>query len=218
MGWGGEQKFTPQPDDWARIEAAFGCALSSDDREAVVILVENYFRFQPSEARAPYADDAIHYLDRLEKAAKQFWEVLLEKQNIPMAGSGAEAHIAEGDMIRGVAIGFVQSHVGRYLEECHYRAPMDWNGLQDVIMACLPAFIKTREYLINEAARVGFVEGRTWDELIWKLTKFATERRLPHGVSKFSDPSQASPFVRFVRELQRTFQPNFGGMKHRTQP
>jgi hypothetical protein len=56
---------------------------------------------------------------------------------------------------------------------------------------------------------VGFVEGRNWDELIWKLSEFAKKEKLPVGVSKFSDPSEASPFVRFVRELQHTFPREF---------
>ena len=209
IGRGEDRKFEPLPEDWARIEEAYGRVLSNDDRAAVVILVDNYFFFQPSEALAPPLPDAIKYLDRIEKAGKLFWKALLESENIPMTGSGAQAHIAEADLMRGVAIRFVQSHLGRYLKDIHYKAPMNWNGLLDVMGACLPAFIKTREYLTGEATRVGFVEGRNWNQLICKLTEFAKERRLPFGVSKFSDPSQASPFVRFVRELQRTFPSEF---------
>lgn len=209
MSWGQDREFRPTPEDWARIESTSGFRLSSEDRAAVVTLVENYFRFQPGESRAPYADDAIQYIDRLEKAGQRFWEVLLERQNTPMTGSGADAHIAEADMIRGVAIGFAQSHVGRYLNELHYKGPMNWNGLLDVMMECVPAFAKTREFLVGEASRVGFVEGRSWDNLLWKLTEFAKARELPSGVSKYADPSQASPFVRFFRELQRTFPAEF---------
>jgi hypothetical protein len=209
IGGGEDLKFQPLPEDWARIEAAYGHVLSNDARTAVVNLVENYFRLQPSEALAPRYPDATEYLDRLEKAWKTFWKALLESENIPMTGAGTQAHIAEADRIKAVAIRSVQGHFGRYLKEFHYKAPMNWNGLLDVMAACYPAFIKTREYFTGEAARGGFVEGGNWNELIWKLTEFAKERHLPCGVSKSSDPLQASPFVRFVRELQHTFPSEF---------
>ena len=48
---------------------------------------ESYFRFQPGEARAPFADDAHRSSShRLEKAGKNFWNVLLEQENAPMTG------------------------------------------------------------------------------------------------------------------------------------
>jgi hypothetical protein len=71
-GWGAERKFTPTAGDWQRIETAYGQQFSEADHEAIVILVDKYFFWQPSEAQAPFADDAIRYLNRLEKAAKQF--------------------------------------------------------------------------------------------------------------------------------------------------
>ena len=83
-----------------------------------------------------------------------------------------------------------------------------------MMQACIPAFLKTRHYINEQTARVGFVEGRAWDQLVWKLTEFAKERSLPGGVSKFDESTQASPFVRFVRELQRTFPERF--QRHET--
>ena len=208
-GWGAERKFTPEPPDWRRIETAYGHQFNDADRDAIIVLVDKYFFWQPSEARAPFVDDATRYLDRLEKTAKRFWDVLLEQEQIPMTGVGDQAHIAEEAHMRSVAIGFVQSHFGRHLKQFDFRRQTDWRALLEVMGACIPAFVKTREYITGEAARVGFVEGRTWDQLMWNLTEFANERHLPSGVSKFDDPASASPFVHFVRELQRTFPDQF---------
>ena len=57
-------------------------------------------------------------------------------------------------------------------------------------------------------------EGRHWDRLVWDLTEFAKARALPTGVSKFDHPQQASPFVSFFRELQRSFPERF--WRHQT--
>ena len=111
MAGAGIRNFAPQPVDWQRIEEAYGRSLVPADRDALVVLVKNYFRWQPSEARAPFAEDATRYLNRLEKAGKQFWDVLLEKERTPITGARDHAHIAERDMMRGVAISYVQSRV-----------------------------------------------------------------------------------------------------------
>lgn len=209
LGSGAEQKFAPQGADWRLIEAAYGHPLTSADRDTIVGLVSQYFCWQPGEARAPFVDDAVDYLDRLEKAGKRFWDVLLEREGTPMTGSGDQAGIAEEDMMRSNAMGFVQSHVGRFLKQYEFRRQTDWRGLLDVMGACTAAMVQSRKYITEEAARIGFVEGRQWDQLIWKLTAFAEARALPSRISKSADPSQASAFVRFIRELQRTFPAQF---------
>lgn len=206
--WGGDTEFKPDDGDWKRIEDAYGVAVTMEQRKKIVGFVVDYFLFQPAETHAPYVDDAIGYLNRFEKAAEAFCEVLQENPNTPMTGSGIEAHIAEADRLRAVANTFVQSHLESYLKKQHYQGPMNWSGLNDVIAASLRAAKETREFILTESTKVGFVEGRSWDNLIWQLTEFVEKERLPRGVSK-SDPAHASPFVRFVRELQATFPPEF---------
>lgn len=83
-GSGAAQKFTPEAADWQRIEFAYGHQFSEADRDGIVAVVNKYFFWQPSEARAPFVDDAIRYLDRLERAAKRFWDVLLEQSGSRM--------------------------------------------------------------------------------------------------------------------------------------
>jgi hypothetical protein len=65
------------------------------------------------------------------------------------------------------------------------------------------------EYITEQAAHVGFVEGSAWNQMIWNLIGFAEERGLPSRVTHFDDPSQASPFVRLIRELQLAFPEEF---------
>jgi hypothetical protein len=208
VGSGGDQEFAPEPADWLRIEEGYGHSLTSDDRAALVGIVETYSRWQPSEPHAPFADDALGYLKRLEKAFKRFWDVMLEREQTPITGTGDHTHIAEQDMIRNVAITFVQSHFGRFLKESDFRAHTDWRGLQEVMQACVPALVKTRNYL-NEAAGIGFVEGRQWDLLTWHLYEFAMQRQLPTGLTKVDEALPQPPFVTFVRELQRIFPDRF---------
>ena len=200
-GTGPDEKFTPQPADWDRIEAAYGHSFSDDDRRQIIDLVDKYFFWQPSEPNAPFVDDAINYLNTLEKAGKRFWQAMLERKNIP---------VLIGDLrLRSDAIIFVQSHVGRYLEHFDFRRKTDWDALQNTMGACVAAFGKTRQYLVGEAADRGFVEGRAWNNLVWNLFGFAEEKQLPVRVSKGDDPARASPFVRFVWELQETFPSRF---------
>ncbi len=206
VGAGLDVEFTPSAEDWRRIEQAYDRELSPDHRSEIIGFVDRYFRWQPSEAKAPFADDARRYLDQLENTANKFWRVLLERSHIPLTGSGDDVHIAERDSIRGVAVGYVQSHVGRFIKQ--FRGESDWRGLLDVMQACMPAIMATRQYL-DEQVKYGFVEGRNWDELVWNLSEFARARGLPSGVSKSNDPAKASPFVAFVRELQRTFPERF---------
>jgi hypothetical protein len=209
IGWGFDVSFTPQLADWHRIETAYGHPLSAEQREAITLLVENYFRWQPGEARAPFADDARRYLAQLEKVGNQFWRVLLERSHIPMSGTGPhDQHIAEQDMIRGVAIGYVQDHFGRYVAQFDHAGKTNFKRLLNVMQACIPAFEATKRYL-DEQVKLGFVEGRAWNELAWKLTEFANENGLASRVTKYDDPKRASPFVAFFRELQRTFPPEF---------
>ena len=213
-GSGAAQKFTPEAADWQRIEFAYGHQFSEADRDGIVAVVNKYFFWQPSEARAPFVDDAIRYLDRLEKVAKRFWDVLLEQSQTPMTGVGDQAHIAKEAEMRSVAIGFVQSHFGRHLKQFDFRRHTDWRALQEVMGACPAALAKTREYITERAARVGFTEGNAWNQMIWDLIGFADERRLSTRITHFDDPNQASPFVCFVRELQLTFPKEF--QRHET--
>ena len=206
IGSRSDVEFAPSAEDWERIERGYGRTLNPNDRSEIVGFVHNYFRWQPSEVKSPFANDARRYLDQFEKSANEFWRVLLEQSHTPMTGSGDDAHIAEPDSIRRVAVGYVQSHLGRFIGQ--FRGERNWRGLLDVMQACMPAIIATRQHL-DEQTKFGFVEGRNWDLLVWNLSEFAKKRCLPNGVSKSDDPAKASPFVAFVCELQRTFPERF---------
>ena len=200
-GTGPEEKFSPHLSDWRRVETAYGHNLSDDDRRAIVVLVDKYFFWQPSESAAPFVDDALRYLNRLEKTGRKFWETMLEREQIPTLIGEAR--------LRADAIVFVQNHVGRYLAKFDFRKKTDWDGLIDVMGASMAAFIKAREYINGDSANRGFVEGNAWNNFVWGLSEFAEQRQLPFRISKSDDPARASPFIRFFRELQESFPPRF---------
>jgi hypothetical protein len=200
-GTGPEEKLILQSSDWDGIEAAYGHSVSDEDRREITGLVNKYFFWQPSESNAPFVDDAVGYLNALEKTGKHFWQTMLEREHIP--------NLVGEERLRGDAMIFVQNHVARYLEQFDSRKKTDWDDLVRTMGACIAAFAKTREYLTGDAADRGFVEGNAWNNFIWNLLEYAKGRQLPSGISKGDDSGNPSPFVRFVAALQNHFPPHF---------
>lgn len=208
-GSGGDRSFSPAAQDWERIERAYGHAIDPDGRQEIIVLVESYFRFQPAERLAPYADETLAYVGRLAKAGEKFWDVLLERQNLPFSKKDGDDYIAEEDKIRDQGKGFAQSVLGGHLKKFDFRHQTDWNALLDIVGSFQAAVAETQRDITQRAARTGFVEGRQWANLVWKLGEWARTRNLPVGLTKYEDPTQAAPFVRFIRELQSTFDEQF---------
>jgi len=207
FGSGGDVKFTPDPADWQRFEESYGRVLLPEMRGDLVILVDTYFRWQPSEQGAPFADDALAYFNRFEKAARKLWDVMLETHQTAMNGTGDEAHIAEHHETINVGIGYVQQQIGRHIKERDGKT--SWRELLDIMQACMPALFLTRQYMTDQIDKYGFVEGHAWEQFVWKLKKLAERYSLPHGITKSDDPEQACPFVRLMRELQAYFPERF---------
>jgi hypothetical protein len=191
------------------METAYGQALEAPDREEIVRLVETYFRFQPAERSAPFADDTLAYIDRLEKAGKKFWDILLERQNMPMSMKDGQSYIAEEDRIRDAGKGYAQSVLGSHLKRIDFRHQTGWSDLLDIVGAFQAAVIAARDDIDDRSKKVWFVEGRQWDNLVLRLGEWATERGLPVSLTKYDDPARAAPFVAPVHQLQASFSPEF---------
>ncbi|UTD29348.1 hypothetical protein [Bradyrhizobium sp. WD16] len=185
IGWRRDQAFEPKPEDWQRIEAAYGHELAPALREEIVAHVEKYFRGQPGEENAPFVDDALAYLNRLEKSGKKFWSLMFDE------GEGAQTTAAD----------YVQGQVGKYLSQVHRPS---WQQLLDFMTGLITAMEMTRKQ-INDRAQQGFVEGSSWNGLVHELIELLAPHKLPVGLAKFDDPARAAPFVAFFRELQVTF-------------
>jgi hypothetical protein len=196
----GPEKFTPEASDWERIAAAYGQPLGAADRDAIVVLVNQYFFCQPDEANAPFADDALRYLDQLERSGRTFWHIMLQR--------GSPSELSQDALLKDEALFFVQSRVGQHLQALDFHRKTDWDGLLHTMTDCVSAFRRTRK-CIEEAMNSGFVEGRAWNGLIWKLLEFADQRNLPFRISKADEANKSSPFVRFIWELQRSFPTHF---------
>ncbi len=185
IGWRRDQAFEPKQEDWQRIESAYGYELAPALRDEIVAHVEKYFRGQPGEEDAPFVDDALAYLRRLEKAGTKFWMLMFEESE------GAQT----------TAAGYVQGQVGKYLGQVHRPG---WQQLLDFMTGLIGAMELTRKQ-INERSQQGFVEGSSWSGLAHEMIELLAAHKLPVGLAKFDDPARASPFVCFFRELQRTF-------------
>jgi hypothetical protein len=127
-------------------------------------------------------------------------------------------------MLRGLAASsftpLIEQHEGKKREasfaaetliEKHFAAPfLPTEDSFDALIRVMGEFVTACTFArkeLPEYAAGGFEEGQTWNLLICKLTRFASERALPTAASKGTDKSASgrpSPFVAFVRELQNS--------------
>jgi hypothetical protein len=181
--------FDPTNQEWTSIENAYGNAIPSDVRDTINHYVMRYFRLAPAESTAPFIDDAIKYLVRLEKAADRFWKLLHDSEE------GAQTDVA----------GYVRSQMDVHLRRCNYPTTFDLVGIMGVTTVALE---EARRDIKNQEGQ-GFAEGSSWSNLVYELDLLFTENNLTQKIAKFDDPTQASPFVQFFRQLQLLFPTEF---------
>jgi hypothetical protein len=180
-------RFNPSPEQWRLIERPLPVRLKSEDRQALVEIVDAYFGMQPFERAAPHVDDAQAYLQTVLAKARDFWFAL---QPSDQAAFFAQRKIVK-EIPGGRKLGLAAwQEIARLIEE----------------------FITAGERATTDLAKYeksgGFVEGEAWRELIRALTRFCKKRSLPTGASK-AEGARPSPFVAFVYELQRGFPERF---------
>lgn len=186
---GGWPKFEPSESDWTRIAAAYPY-LDADDRPQIVALANEFLKLEPFERNAPFLDDAMKWLRKARKAAKEFHEIL-----------GVE----------GEAASYARDHAARNVNHRLFEpeGPMDWSGLSSFMTFFRSALLKA-EIEIPKEARVGFAEGEAWEKMVRKLSDYCESRGYPTAASKGENKSahhKTSPFVAFVREMQGAFPP-----------
>ena len=69
--WG--MDFAPSDFDWRKIENAYGRAWDGEARGEIVALVKEYLLYEPFERNAPFVDDALTWISRVERHARAFW-------------------------------------------------------------------------------------------------------------------------------------------------
>jgi hypothetical protein len=195
----GGLNFNPTTAEWDQIEAVYGIPLSEEDRSAIVFHVVCYLRDEPQERFAPFADDAAKWLDGVHSAANALLRKLIWwNGDVITIASDRERGCAYGQML-------LATHLRQqpFSDWPHDKVERLRGIISQVANACTSA-----KGDVALRAEAGEVEGWFWDHFIRELNAFAKKRGFPHKVAKGTDKQKtdrASPFVAFVRELQRVF-------------
>jgi hypothetical protein len=184
-----DHTFAPTHQEWLEIEDAYGHAIPSELRDTINSHVMKYFRLAPAETEAPFVDDAIEYLDRLAKAADDFFKLLHDSE------VGAQTNEA----------GYVRSRLDVHLRRLNYPTCFE---LVNITGVAAVALTNVREEIEGHVGH-GFTEGSSWSGLVYDLDMLFTQNNLPQKISKSDDPAKASPFVRFFQRLQSLFPSDF---------
>src|SRR5947207_1324543 len=152
--YAGRTTFTPSTKAWERIEKSFALHFSDEDRRELLKIVEAYFKSEPFERAAPFADDAQAWLADVRTKAEAFLGSLQ-----PPAS-------------RREAAFFVQRLITQQLHEGQQSGAPDWNDIIRFIAAFLAATAGATTALSRRVKDGGFVEGSAWRELIRRLTRF----------------------------------------------
>lgn len=160
---------------WQQAERALGKKISPTIRDEIIGATERFLRYAPYEREAEPIGDVEARIRRITKAAQQFLAVLIEDDM-------SDARIYADQLIE-----------------------RRWNHLafgelEDMMMS----FVAACEN--SNVDRPGFQPGQAWDRWIRDLTDILRKHHFHTGVRKDSDKTaDASPFVRFVAQMQEQF-------------
>ena len=204
---GAPLEWSPTAADWGRLETAYGETFDSVLRAGIGRAVEQYFYDAPFEVAAPRADDLVKSLAKATRLAKdlgkvvhsfgaggaivaQHWKRYFPEEEERRTDEG----LADGDdTALFVSVFDLPCKQGR-----NHR---DFSQVVHTIFSALDA--SRREVARNDSA--AFSEGDAWSQLIIDLACAFLSKDLGVGATKNAD-RQLSPFVRFVNELQATFE------------
>lgn len=164
--------------DWSRIEQAYQCTLTAQQKKAIFNVTWNFLSFVPGEAGAETVRTEANEVGRAQKACQTFLDLYMHNINSNSQGS---ALISE-----------------RF--EVHKKHKLFHSYLTSYIDACDWALAE-----IKDPKNHGWRKGDMWNLWVKELTAIAREGRLPHQVRQDDDKNRAgksSPFVVFIRELQ----------------
>lgn len=210
---GASKEWNPTKEDWRRFESAYGMARGQhfDDglRSKIHTAVTYYFYWEPYES-APFADD----LDSKLLKAKR------------LADDLAKAVCSFGEA-REIVVPHWQMYFPpeREVEESHHKAPgsdsarfehivamptrrgCDHSDFEEVVHT-IGSALDSALAEVRERKSSGWREGEEWKKLVKRLARSFISSGLASGARK--DPNyQESPFVRFFRTLQSTFDEEF---------
>jgi hypothetical protein len=175
--------------DWIRIEEAFQRPLSPEVRTEVFNKTLTYLMFAPGEAFAETVPTARRKLDDALKHGRAFVDAVYLLGN---------SHASQ----------LVDEHFNK-----RFGSVQEFNLFFEMMQVYLEACELALRH-INDPVNHGWPRGGTWANWIRSLTKTARTYGLPYEARCDSDKNateKSSPFVAFVRELQRCLPRDFQG-------
>lgn len=188
----GGEVFEPKDEDWSAYERALGKRMVEPLRLNVRDIVQDYFDEQPLEQNAPFLEDVVAAVADIGKRARE----------LKAAFRGSDINSRS---LYSAARSAITQH-------CQPAAAEDDLSELDKIDRSLTKLITGASLAIhhlNQNAQNGFVEGKSWDQMIRRLREMFRQNGLPfrasHDTSK-TPSQQGSPFERFIDELQTRFE------------
>jgi hypothetical protein len=184
----------PTPDvaiseaDWKSLEAVLGKEFSAGVRGQLIGITANFLHFAPFELAAEPLSDTEERLTKVRKAAGAFQQALIES-------GGSDASI------------FANHLIELHFDDARIRDKQKIPDLSGILTSFIVACAKAQDE-IEGGSLAGHRPGEAWETWIRNVTKLLRENDLPTQVRKDSDKNrtgQASPFVRFIKHLQTSF-------------
>ena len=213
---GAPLEWSPTAADWRRLETAYSDRLRFDSqlRAEIEKAVEQYLCDAPFEVAAPHANDFMKSLAKARKLAK-------ELENVVRSFGGAGSMVArhweryfpreDGEYIDGPADEDDSAFFHRIfaLPSKRGRDHRDFSQVVHTFHSALAATLQDVAHTDSAA----FSEGDAWSQLVVDLAlAFMSSSALANRprariatATKDLDRPRLSPFVRFVKELQATF-------------
>jgi hypothetical protein len=165
--------------------------LNDRARDQIIAMVNTYFEHEPFGRSAPFADPAVDWLQGIETAARH----LVASYSSRSGAGGIKVHFS--------------NNINNFMPTAREGGP----GLREFVRQAYEVMMAAR--LAREEVQVspGFHERAAWRAMIVRLWKFAYSEGFPttvnnSGIKKSKEngiEEWTSPFVAFVRELQRSF-------------
>ncbi|MEM9626683.1 MAG: hypothetical protein AAGA21_10665 [Pseudomonadota bacterium] len=154
-GGGRNKRFLPGPEDWVEVEGALGASISDENRERITALVDEYLERDQSEKSAPFVDEALRILDRIDLETEQ----LIVALKTDLDGSGDEESAGE----------YVELMIAAEMPGQSY-TPEDYANLKHQLGHFRIAYEKAR-LAIQQSSEGGFAEGTAWANLFLQIMK-----------------------------------------------
>jgi hypothetical protein len=206
--FGAPIEWHPTAADWRRLETAYSERLRFDSylRAEIEKAVEQYLCDAPFEVAASHADDFMKNLAKARKLAKELEKVV---HSFGGAGSMVAPHWEryfpreDGEKFDGPADedDNAFSHRIFALPSKRGSGRRDFSGVIHAIVSALDGALRD----VARTDSAAFSEGDAWSQLVINLALADRPRARIATATKDPNRPRLSPFVRFVKELQATF-------------